>query len=1065
MNPYQDAEDAENANEPFDPIDAGDDDLFGGDPDGDIFEDGTGTFEPMNSNLPSTQIDEPFDQNITDQLGAVQDEVDGVDQNMLFEINNRELERGEKADDAQDYEDISDDDLPDEELPMGGAVQEPSDWLSGIKNAASGDDTFHDDSNIMDDELFGGPSSPLRPDAIFAVPTHPASALVNGNQATVEDDDDGEVASEHSGDGQGTTLEQYLAETQMSAKEQMEWRLQRSLLAPTPVAATGDREDPEAEQARLMEEVLQLYPRYDRSQPPRFHQLFPPKAATFNDKDVKYPTKAPKPIRPTKVSLEVEKDQRALFNSGATNALNEHQKGVVRCQVSHDLEEEVESSDESDIDEPLPGGVTMQDLEFLCADFDTLSGFASETELEELHARAGIDDFAMTGLDDFDDVEHARKKRKTGRSAHDIVSIHQTNLPSFGDPERETAKISSKVVLDLNDPGLLVEEIDPESLRAKARAGGQHAGSTMKARLHEKFKLSNDAEYDLLKQNHQHKVRGQLSHLDVEHSVPASRLQYPYYKVKPEIRELRNFHRPRIIFKHPITFTKTNKQKRKALKGKTIKEVYIRSKDLSVGDNSHALLLEYSEEHPIILTQTGMGSKIVNYYRRRETADNTRPKHDVGETQVLLPEDKSPFHNVGHVDPGEEAVALHTSLYRAPLFEQDVKSRDFLVVREKTGMYGDQFYIRKADNVFLVGQELPAMQVPGTHSRMVTTASKNRLKAISYRIARRRKSHRIKVEDVTKHFPDTSDMQNRQKMKEFMRFSKEAKEWEMQNNEEVPDEAFIQTLLKPEEICLLESMYVGEQYLHDAGFAGDDDEDKDDEDGAYEQKMAPWRVTKNFIQSIQEKAHLQVHGPGDPSGRGEAMSYLKISMKGGFKGQGGPAVLDKEALKQLGGHSYNVAAQQKMYEDSKREVWNKQKQALSSKIEPSNLEAEGDVDAQEDARARGSVRATPVGTPAGKRRDDETGTSISKRSATSQTQKFLRIRRTYLDNNNKRRVDVFTESDPAVIKAYQRRKGKNEVEYVRLMLVWVITNVPSVSQLLNFEPTGNAEVDEMQRKK
>ncbi|RMZ80878.1 hypothetical protein DV737_g2751, partial [Chaetothyriales sp. CBS 132003] len=870
----------------------------------------------------------------------------------LNSLENRELESGEKADDAEDFGDISDDDLPDEEIPTGGPVQELAPLLPAAADTTMDDLSFGGGADL-DDDLFGGPSSPPAPnDNVFAIPTQPASALANGDQRAESPD----LASEHSAD-------------------------------------SPDEPMPETEEENMAEWVRLEFPQYNRDEAPFWNQLLPPKPGVFHDRDAKYPTKAPKPIRPTKVTLDIEKDQQALFNSAATSTVHEVQRGLVRSEPLQAVQEEEESSDESDLDEPLPGGITMQDLEFFCTDFDSLSTLAtSDADLDDLHARADLD-AEMLGIDDLD-FQHARKKQKTGRSAHDIVSVHQIDLPSFTSPERLTSKLSRKVVLDLNDSELLLEEIDPDSVRAKLRAGDQAPGSsTMRSKLSSKFRQSNDAEYDLLKQNHQHKVRGQLSHLNIEHAMPAIRLQYPYYKVKPDVPELRNFHRKKMSFKNPITFSKPAKHKRKHFKGKAAKEIYAETKDLSLGDNSSATLLEYSEEHPIILAQPGMGSKIVNYYRKKGNDDTTRPKHDLGETQVLLPEDKSPFYNIGHVDPGEEATALYNSLYRAPLFEQDVKAQDFLVIREKTGLGGDHFFLRKADNIFVVGQELPSAQVPGTHSRMVTTASKNRLKAISYRIARRKKTHRIKVEDVTRHFPDTTDMQNRQKMKEFMQFSKEYKEWEMRNGEDVPDEEHIQGLIKPEDVCLLESMY-------------------------------------NFQQAIQEKAHLRLYGDGDPSGRGEAISFLKISMKGGFKAQGGPLFTEDQKKKDFGGHSYNVAMQQRLYEDSKRRVWERQKEALSSKTEPTDMDAEGDVDAREEARARGSVRAAPVGigTPSGRRRDDETGTSFSKRSVASQTQRYLKIKRTFLERDGSKRDEIHIVTDPAVIKAYQRQRGQSDNE-------------------------------------
>ena len=46
--------------------------------------------------------------------------------------------------------------------------------------------------------------------------------------------------------------------------------------------------------------------------------------------------------------------------------------------------------------------------------------------------------------------------------------------------------------------------------------------------LSQRYNISNDEAYDLLKENHQSKVRSTLGNLTVSHSLPAMRLQWPY---------------------------------------------------------------------------------------------------------------------------------------------------------------------------------------------------------------------------------------------------------------------------------------------------------------------------------------------------------------------------------------------------------------------------------------------------------------------------------------------------------------------------------------------------------
>lgn len=86
----------------------------------------------------------------------------------------------------------------------------------------------------------------------------------------------------------------------------------------------------------------------------------------------------------------------------------------------------------------------------------------------------------------------------------------------------------------------------------------------------------------------------------------------------------------------------------------------------------------------------------------------------------------------------------------------------------------------------------------------------------------------------------------------------------------------------PEAICLTESMQVGQRHLLDAGYGKDaEDEGKDEDESKLdiEQQLAPWITTKNFLNATQNKAMLKLHGEGDPTGRGEAFSFVRISMK------------------------------------------------------------------------------------------------------------------------------------------------------------------------------------------
>lgn len=635
-------------------------------------------------------------------------------------------------------------------------------------------------------------------------------------------------------------------------------------------------------------------------------------------------------------------------------------------------------------------------------------------------------------------------------------------MPPIDDPEQATARIARKVTLDLNDPELLVDFKEPDATSIPVhRLGGDFkrgVSSSLTKTILQRYNISNDEAYDLLKENHQNKVRSMLGNLTIEHSMPALRHQYPYvsngnlclrlllqanvekYKVKLARQEARSFHRPAMNFvpNVPIRFSMPKTLKRKRLKGRDTQSIFNHTRDLSMADNSNVLLLEYSEEYPTMMSNFGMGSRVVNYYRRKDMEDNARPKLDVGETAVLMPQDKSPFSVFGTVDPGEMVPTLHTAMFRAPIFKQEVPSTDFLVIRNTTGVDGSSWYMRNIENLYVVGQQLPSVEVPGPQSRKVTTASKNRLKMISYRKMRKNQNHQITIGEVTKHFPETTDLQNRQKLKEFMQFNKEHKVWEMRPGETIPDESIIRAMLKPEDICLLEASQVGSQHLQDAGYGKDaEDVDMDEDDGregqSLEQQLAPWRTTRNFLDATQGKAMLQLHGEGDPTGRGEAFSFIRTSMKGGFKalGESVEDKIDAKRLKELGGHTYNVAKQQKAYEDSIRRIWEAQKNNLSSTERPfHDIDVDDDVgDAPDDLFEEGRTPRSEAILPSafGHRGDDETASQFSKFSAATQGGKVLRITREYNRNGTIERVTEIVR-DPRVIRQYIKSRVALEAE-------------------------------------
>jgi hypothetical protein len=104
--------------------------------------------------------------------------------------------------------------------------------------------------------------------------------------------------------------------------------------------------------------------------------------------------------------------------------------------------------------------------------------------------------------------------------------------------------------------------------------------------------------------------------------------------------------------------------------------------------------------------------------------------------------------------------------------------------------------------------------------------------------------------------------------------------WRLKSDWPVPSQAEMLKMITPEQVVLSESMQVGQRHLQDAGY-GITNEVKDDDESnlSIEQQLAPWITTKNFLLATQAKAMLRLHGEGDPTGRGEAFSFVRVSMK------------------------------------------------------------------------------------------------------------------------------------------------------------------------------------------
>jgi len=181
--------------------------------------------------------------------------------------------------------------------------------------------------------------------------------------------------------------------------------------------------------------------------------------------------------------------------------------------------------------------------------------------------------------------------------------------------------------------------------------------------------------------------------------------------------------------------------------------------------------------------------------------------------------------------------------------------------------------------------------------------------------------------------------------------------WRLKETWVTPSDAEMLKMVTPEQVVLSESMQVGQRHLQDSGYTETAEASNNNDDDSHlsiEQQLAPWITTKNFLYATQAKAMLRLHGEGDPSGRGEAFSFIRISMKEIFVKAGEDfeqkmgmfvfvqslefvltlSPIAEAESRPKSAHRYNVAEQQQIYKSEIDRIWKAQFDSLSRKEEP-----------------------------------------------------------------------------------------------------------------------------------
>lgn len=210
----------------------------------------------------------------------------------------------------------------------------------------------------------------------------------------------------------------------------------------------------------------------------------------------------------------------------------------------------------------------------------------------------------------------------------------------------------------------------------------------------------------------------------IQHTLAAYDLWRPFFPTYLSAEKFRNFHRPKLRHYNtgPQACNKNRQPKSYPIKnlsrtlykfqlklrqnviqaiesGFTREDIVnrffkLKSAKQLTAKKGELILFEYSEECPVILSQIGMASIVKTY-----TSDLYRNK---------------PIY-FNKTKPGNRIKVIENNLYRAPIFEHEMPSCDFLVIRTRNSLY-----VRPVPTIFTVGQIMPLVEIPPPKESNIT---------------------------------------------------------------------------------------------------------------------------------------------------------------------------------------------------------------------------------------------------------------------------------------------------------------------------------------------------------
>ncbi|EFC38161.1 predicted protein [Naegleria gruberi] len=430
------------------------------------------------------------------------------------------------------------------------------------------------------------------------------------------------------------------------------------------------------------------------------------------------------------------------------------------------------------------------------------------------------------------------------------------------DASKKQAK-NTKLIIDMNDKSMFFNESDGQSNVDK-----DEIFDTIEYNI---YNISNDSKYEgqTIKDQSQKTTAKKYT---VRHSQPALKLDPKLYRSYIPDNELRRHHHRKNKFKNneimTVVFRKPKKEKKKSKKRKDIEK----KQDLSANDH-RVILMEYVEERPSLLNNVGMGTMIMNYYKKPNSAFDSVPECEDGIPIVVESEDGVPLINT--LVDGEFFTTTENNMFRAQIFKQEVKSTDFLLCTRKASGGKTKFYIREIPREYVVGHTQPQVEVTPPRTRASESYTNNRLTLFIYRsfldqMKKGKKQLKIKIDDIKEAFPDFPHQTIRERLKALATYDRGSGVWTAHPSKPIPSEEELQNLVSPEMVCINESMLSGDLRLNDKGI--------DDEASMVAFELSFARVEEKYRDTIRFIEREKIELPWDKT------NNFHLCFKGGKEG-------------------------------------------------------------------------------------------------------------------------------------------------------------------------------------